>query len=83
MFLHIVQINILNLFQFNICESIIIYIIVDSHALNWNKLVNWNDMEDCIQFQLRDLLLYNFLMFTVKLNNKLKKNNFIEISMFY
>ena len=33
-------------FQFSAPGSSFIYVIVDSHALNWNKLVNWNNMEE-------------------------------------
>ena len=40
------------LFQFSACKSTFTYVIIDSHALNWNKLVNWNDIEELIQFQL-------------------------------
>ena len=36
------------LFQFNTRESTLNYIIVDSHALNWNKFVKWNNIEEDI-----------------------------------
>ena len=35
---------------------------VVSLSQGWNKLVNWNDMEEHIQFQLEDLPVYtNFV----------------------
>ena len=36
-------------------ESTIIKVIVESHALNWNKLVNWNSLKEHIYFQFEDL----------------------------
>ena len=44
-----------DVFQLRELESNITYVKVDSHALNWNKLVNWNKMEEHIQFQLGEL----------------------------
>ena len=32
---------------------------LDLHKLNWNKHVNWNDMEEHNQFQLRTVLDYD------------------------
>ena len=29
---------------------------MDSRDLNWNEFVNWNDMEELIQFQLEEPL---------------------------
>ena len=58
-------------FQFRICETTVIYVIVDSHALNWNKMVNWNNLEKYIQFQLEALAVirdfYIFLHFHKRL----------------
>ena len=34
------------LFQFSACDATATYIIVESNALGWIKLVNWNDMEE-------------------------------------
>ena len=42
-------------FQFSARESLIIYVVVDSHALNWIKLGNWNSINEHIQFQLGTL----------------------------
>ena len=39
--------------HFSACEFTIIFVRVDPHALNWNKLVNRNDMEEHTWFQLR------------------------------
>ena len=50
--LHILAIN--HLFQLKY-TSIIKYVILDSHALNWNKMVNLNSMEEYIQFQSGEL----------------------------
>ena len=33
----------------------IAYRIVESHALNWNKLINWNEIKEYIQYQLEAL----------------------------
>ena len=45
------------LFQFRAHESITTYTIADSHILNQNELINWNDMLEYIQSQLGALLL--------------------------
>ena len=37
---------------------LITLVIVDSHALNLNKLVNLNNIVEHIQFQLRGLLVF-------------------------
>ena len=50
-----------SLFQFSTCESTIANVIVGLHALNWNKLVNWNNMEEQIQFQLEALPIFSRL----------------------
>ena len=44
-----------NMFHFiliNNLQSTITYVIIDSHALKWNKLLYWNNVEEHIQFQL-------------------------------
>ena len=38
--------QLLNFFQFRVCDSTIIYVIVNWHVLNWNKLDNWNGIEE-------------------------------------
>ena len=40
------------LVQFSTREFTIIYVIVDSWALNWKILINWTNMEEHTQFQL-------------------------------
>ena len=52
-------------FQFT-SLSTITYVIVDPHTLNWNKLVNWNNLKDDDQFQLRALLVFIMLIFYSK-----------------
>ena len=52
-----------NLLQFSTCESTVTYVIVDSHAQNWNNVVNWNDMEEGIPFQLGASPVLNDIMF--------------------
>ena len=46
--------QLISLFQFIAYEFTITYVVVSSHAENWNKIVNWNDMEVYLQFQLED-----------------------------
>ena len=41
------------------------YLIVDSHTLIWNKIVNWNDMEEYIETQLGALTLKNEVKYYV------------------
>ena len=36
-------------------------VIIYSHAVNWNKLVSWNDMEEHIEFQLEGLPVIHLL----------------------
>ena len=47
-------------FQSRASESDITYAILQSHALNWNMFVNWNDTEDQILFQLLALSVSYF-----------------------
>ena len=37
-----------------VCESTNTYKIVNSHTLNWNKHVNFSDMEEHHKFKIRD-----------------------------
>ena len=48
------------MFQINACEATIKLVIIDSRGLNWNNLVNWNVIEEHIQFQLEVSPEYNF-----------------------
>ena len=41
-------------------ELIFKFHLVDSHVLNQNKLVNCNDMEECIAFQLKSFTCIPF-----------------------
>ena len=47
-----------SLFQFSARESTVIQVMVDSRALNWNKVVNWNDMKEHIPFQIGTLSVH-------------------------
>ena len=49
-----------SLFQFRAHESTIIYVIVDSYPLIWNKLFNSDDVDKHILFQLGDLIVCAF-----------------------
>ena len=48
-FFHVIQIN---QFVLIYCMSTIPLVMVDLQTLDWNKLVNWNDMKEHIPFQL-------------------------------
>ena len=41
-----------------------------SLSLGWNKLVNWNDMEEHIQFQLRALPIKDIIVDDFNINSK-------------
>ena len=43
-----VSFKLTNVFQFKAHGSTISYVIVDSRAQNWNKLVNWNSIKEYI-----------------------------------
>ena len=46
------------MFQFSALESTITYVIIDSHKIICNKLVNSSDMEEHTQFHLGTLPVY-------------------------
>ena len=68
MFLYIVPIK--KLFKFSTLESTIAKVIVKSCALIWNKMVNWNDMEEHIQFQLEALPIKDIIVDDFNINSK-------------
>ena len=41
-----------------------------SHTINWNKYVNWNNMEEHIQFQLGHLPILNCIKDSQQEDNK-------------
>ena len=51
MFPYIILIN--KLVQIHCKLVYIIYVLVESNTLNWNRSIKWNDIEEYIYFELR------------------------------